>query len=244
MPWLATLIAAIAAPVTAMLVLADARLDGSLTSFGGTILAVALMSAGMIAGATTGRLGVGVLLALVCGTALLLFAQTLGMPLPSHLLATRVAFTLASVSFAARGVLFARSGGSKGWLIAIAVIAGEAAIVFTALARPDALPGWLLALLPAQWASAAIKEALTGAGANAAIWELLALSGTAAATLLVATLWPRRWPYAIMFTTWIALSALVWHRPVWPVALILAEAAQEGPTPSDNANNLHLQLDA
>jgi hypothetical protein len=71
------------------------------------------------------------------------------------------------------------------------------------------LPDWLLALLPAQWASAAIQTALAGTGLRAAIPELLALTGTAMATLLVTRLWPRRWPYLIMFTAWLGLSALV-----------------------------------
>ena len=86
-------------------------------------------------------------------------------------------------------------------------------MVLTAAAMPGALPGWLLALLPAQWASAAIQTTLTTSGAGVALSELIALAGTAAATLLVAALWPRRWPYLVMFTTWLGLSALVWHFP-------------------------------
>jgi hypothetical protein len=77
---------------------------------------------------------------------------------------------------------------------------------------PGALPGWLLALLPAQWASMAIRSALIGPGTPAAIAALFALGGTAAATLLVARLWPKRWPYLIMFTTWLGFSALVWDQ--------------------------------
>jgi hypothetical protein len=74
------------------------------------------------------------------------------------------------------------------------------------------LPDWALALLPAQWATIAIQAALTGTAAPAASAALFALAGTAAATLLVTRLWPRRWPYLVMFTTWLSLSALVWHR--------------------------------
>lgn len=212
-PWLAALIAGFVAPAAAMAMLAETRFGGGLPDLAGTILAVALMGAGMIAAAAAGRLGPGVGLALVCATALLLGALGLGLSLPAHPLATGLAFAIASISFAARGALFARSARDKGWWIAAGVIAGEAAVVFTALAQPDALPGWLLALLPAQWASAAIAAALTGTMPEAAIWELFALTATAAATLLVARLWPRRWPYIIMFTMWIGVSVLVLHRP-------------------------------
>ena len=123
-----------------------------------------------------------------------------------------LALIIASTSFAARGTLFARSAAQKGWWIAVAVVAGEAAVVATAAAMPGALPGWLLALLPAQWASMAIRSALIGPGTPAAIVALFALGGTAAATLLVARLWPKRWPYLIMFTTWLGFSALVWQQ--------------------------------
>ncbi|QDH35237.1 hypothetical protein E2E27_13455 [Porphyrobacter sp. YT40] len=97
-------------------------------------------------------------------------------------------------------------------MIAVFVVAGEAAILATAAARPEALPEWLLALLPAQWASMAIAGAWTGMGAGLAGAALVALAGTAAATLLVARLWPRRWPYLVMFTAWLALSALVYEQ--------------------------------
>jgi hypothetical protein len=87
-----------------------------------------------------------------------------------------------------------------------------------------------LVLLPAQWASTAIQTALTGTGTRAAASALLALAGTAAATLLVARLWPRRWPYLVMFTTWLALSALVWMRPgpAMPRADLAVAAAPAG----------------
>lgn len=84
-------------------------------------------------------------------------------------------------------------------------------MLLTAAARPEALPDWLLELLPAQWASTAIEASLTGAEEEAARACLIALGGTAAATLLVVWLWPRRWTYLIMFTAWLGLSALVWQ---------------------------------
>ena len=39
---------------------------------------------------------------------------------------------------------------------------------------------------------------------------LIALAGTAATTLLAARLWLHRWPYLLMFTAWLGLSALVY----------------------------------
>jgi hypothetical protein len=213
--WLAAALVGLAAPALALLLLANA--SAPLALAGGPILALGLMGAGMIGAAAAGRLGAGVLLALAAGAALVLLARAFGMePLP-HPLSIGLALGAASLSFAARGALFVRSSGEKGWWIALFVIAGEVAIVMTAWADPDALPGWLLALLPAQWASTAIQSALTGPGAAAASSALLALAGTAASTLLVARLWPRRWPYLIMFTTWLALSALVHYRPAPPL---------------------------
>jgi hypothetical protein len=146
-----------------------------------------------------------------------MFARALGMPTLPHPLSIGLAVIVASISFAARGALFARTASDKGWLIAVSVVAGEAAVLFTASALPGALPDWLLVLLPAQWASVAIQTALTGTGTRAASSALFALAGTAAATLLVAWLWPRRWPYLLMFTAWLGLSALVWHQPGPPM---------------------------
>ena len=197
------------APVGAMLLLAPS----ALVPAAAPILAVGLMGAGMIGAAADGRFSIGILLALVAGAGLLLLAQGLGMPPLQAPLSIALAVAAACISFAARGALFARSAAGKGWLIAVLVVAGEAGILATASARPDALPEWLLALLPAQWASMAIQSALTDTGTRAAKWALLALSGTAAATLLVARLWPRRWPYLVMFTAWLGLSALVYLRP-------------------------------
>lgn len=174
------------------------------------------MAAGMIGAAIAGRLWSGLALALLTGGALVVLAWGLGAASLVHPLATGLALVIASLSFAARGALFARSTGDKGWWIALAVVAGEAAMLLAALASPDAVPRWLLVLLPAQWASMAIHSALTGGGTLAAMAPLLALGGTAAATLLVARLWPRRWPYLVMFTAWLGLSALVWHWPAPP----------------------------
>jgi len=200
-----------------MLLFADAPGSAPLALVGGPILAVGLMGVGMIGAAAAARLWIGVVLALLTGAALLALALALGMTLPSRPLSIGLAVIIASISFAARGALFARSASDKGWLIAVSVVAGEAAVLFTASALPGALPDWLLVLLPAQWASTAIQTALTGTGTRAASSALFALAGTAAATLLVAWLWPRRWPYLVMFTAWLSLSALVWHKPAPPM---------------------------
>jgi len=240
--WLAAALAGVAAPALAMLWLADAPAAAPLAGVGGPILAVGLMGTGMIAAAAAGRLWTGVGLALLAGLGLMLLSRVLGMPSLPNPLWGGIAVIIASISFAARGSLFARSAGKKGWWIAAAVVAGEAAMLATALAIPDALPRWLLVLLPAQWASTAIQSALTGTGTGAAVAALLALAGTAAATLLVARLWPRRWPYLIMFTTWLGLSALVWHHPAPPApraGLVIpgAAAASSLPPPSGDRGN-------
>jgi hypothetical protein len=183
-----------------------------LAMLSGPILAVALMGIGMIAAAITGRLRAGVVLALLAGAGLVLAARLLGMALP-HPFSTALALIIASFSFAARGALFARAYPGRGWMIALFVVGGEAAMLATATTMPGVLPTWLLALLPAQWASTGIATALFGTGTRAAAAQLLALAGTGAVTLLVARLLPRRWPYALMFTAWLGLSALVWHAP-------------------------------
>lgn len=175
------------------------------------ILAVGMMVAGMIAAAVAGRFAVGIVAAMLAGAGLMLLAWTLGMPALHAPAMLALATIAASVSFAARGALFARSAGARGWWIALAVVAGEAAVLLTAAAMPGAWPVWVLALLPAQWTTLALQASLTGTFASVAPAALFALCGTAAATLLVARLWPRRWPYLIMFTTWLALSALVWR---------------------------------
>lgn len=219
--WLAVALAGVVAPILAMLMLVDAPAPAPLALVGGPILAVGLMGVGMIAAAAAGRLWIGVLLALLTGAGLLWAARALGMPSLPHPFSAGMAVVIASFSFAARGALFARAASdaafNKGWLIAVFVVGGEAAMLFTASALPGALPDWLLVLLPAQWASVAIQTALTGTGTRAAGSALVALAGTAAATLLVARLLPSRWPYLIMFTAWLGLSALVWFKPGPPM---------------------------
>ncbi|WP_229736933.1 hypothetical protein [Blastomonas aquatica] len=215
--WLSVALAGVAAPAIAMLLLFDAPGPAPFALVSGPILAVGLMGVGMIGAAAARRLWVGVVLALLTGAGLLLFARALGMPPLLHPLSTGLAVITASISFAARGALFARSASDKGWWIAIFVVGGEAAMLVTAATLPGALPDWLLVLLPAQWASVAIQTALVGTVTRAASSALLALAGTAAVTLFVARLWPRRWPYLLMFATWLALSALVWHRPAPPM---------------------------
>jgi hypothetical protein len=229
--WAAVTLAGIGVPVVAMLALVDMPAPAPLAIVGGPILALGLMGVGMIGAAVAGRLWVGILLALITGAGLIMFARALGMPPLPHPFSTGLAILVAGFSFAARGTLFARSAGTKGWWIAIFVVAGEAAILLTASAMPGALPGWLLVLLPAQWASTAIQTALTGTGTRAAGSALIALAGTGAATLLVAGLWPRRWPYLVMLTAWLGLSALVWQRPGPPMprADLAIAAAPAGP---------------
>jgi hypothetical protein len=213
LPWLAAGLAGIVAPACALAMIAAAPAPEPRALLEGPILAVALMSVGMICAASAGRLWVGIALALLAGTGLILLSRALGLPPIANPMAVSAGVIVASISFAARGALFARSALDKGWWIAVFVVAGEAAILFTAAALPGKLPDWLLALLPAQWASTALRTALSGSGSGVAMWELLALAGTAAATSLVSALWPRRWPYLIMFGTWLALSALVWQQP-------------------------------
>lgn len=216
-PWIVVALTGVVVPALALLLLVGTpSAPAMLSQSAGPVLAIGLMGAGMIAAATDGRLWVGVLLALLSGIALIVVARTLGMaPLPD-LLSTTLALVIASISFAARGALFARSAAERGWWIAVAVVAGEAAIVMTAWAKPDALPLWLLALLPAQWATTAFQMAISGSGILGAVPVLVALGGTAATTLLVAMLWPRRWPYLLMFSAWLGLSALVYHQPARP----------------------------
>ncbi|KPP92621.1 hypothetical protein [Erythrobacter sp. HL-111] len=223
--WPAAALVGGAVPALAIVLFAQAPAALPLAFLAGPVIAVGLMGAGMIGAAADGRFGVGVLLALAAGAGLVLLAHLFGMAPLAHPLSAGIALAAASLSFAARGALFARSAAQRGWWIALFVIAGEVSIVLAAWAEPDALPDWLLALLPAQWASSAIQAAVTGGGARAAGAPLLALAGTAASTLLVARLWPRRWPYLVMFTAWLALSALVLHRPGPPLPQPRAEPA-------------------
>ncbi|OYZ14810.1 MAG: hypothetical protein B7Y35_09510 [Sphingomonadales bacterium 28-64-96] len=225
--WLTVVLAGAVLPALAMLLLRDTPAPAPLALIGGPILAVGLMGMGMIAAAAAGRLWIGLGLALLAGIGLIQLARVFGMPALPHPFSTGLAVIVASLSFAARGLLFARAMAGNGWLMALFVVTGEAAMLTTAAY----LPAWLLTLLPAQWASTAIQTALTGTGTRAASSALFALAGTAATTLLVAFLWPRRWPYALMFTAWLALSALVWHRPGPPMprADLAIAAAPAGP---------------
>ncbi len=210
LPWLVAAVAGVAAPVLTIVMLSDGHISAPPYPFAGPVLALGLMSVAMITAAAAGQMRVGLMLGVAAGAGLVLLIWALGVgaPLPAPL--TGLAVIVASTSFAARGALFARSAAERGWWIALAIVAGEGAILLTAAASPEHLPAWLLALLPAQWASTAIGAALNGPGMGRALWELAALAGTGAATLLVASLWPRRWPYLIMCGTWLALSALVW----------------------------------
>jgi hypothetical protein len=208
--WLTAALAGCVAPAGVLVMTHDARVAAP-------IFAVGMMAAGMIAAAASGRLRIGVVVALLSGAGLMLLARALGLPALHAPAAAALAAIIASVSFAARGSLFARSASAQGWWIAVAVVAGEAAVLLTAAAMPGAWPGWVLALLPAQWATLAIQAALNGTGAEVASAALFTLGGTAAATMLVAHLWPHRWPYLIMFTTWLGCSAIVWDR--WQAAL-------------------------
>jgi hypothetical protein len=208
--WLTVALAGCVAPAGALVMNHDPRAAG-------TIIAIGVMGAGMISAAVTGRFRSGVIAALLAGAGLVLLARAVGLPAFHAPAAAILAAILASVSFAARGALFARSAGARGWWVALAVVGGEAAVLATAAAMPGAWPAWVLALLPAQWATLALQAAFTGTGAQIASAALFALGGTAAATLLVARLWPRRWPYLVMFTTWVSFSAFVWSR--WDAAL-------------------------
>lgn len=197
-------------PAVALLVLAATAPDMTRGSAVAPLCAIGMMGAGMIGSALSVHWR-GVVHAAVCGLALALLANTLGLaPLPDPLALT-FAIGAASVSFAARGTLFARSGGRRGWWIAVAVLAGEGAMLALTVASPGAVPAWLLALLPAQWASLAVGAAFGVTERGAADAALIALAGTAATTLLAARLWPARWPYLVMFSAWIGFAALVWR---------------------------------
>jgi hypothetical protein len=228
---LAVALATLALPVLAMLQLRGVAAPAPLALLGGPLLAVGLMGMGMITAAAAGRLWIGLALALLTGLGLIQLARTLGMPDLPHPFSTGLAVIIASISFAARGFLFSRALAARGWLMAMFVVSGEAAILITSLTLPTVLPVWLLTLLPAQWATTAIQTALTGTGTRAASSALIALAGTAATTLLVARMLPRRWPYLIMFSAWLGLSVLVWQQPGPPpprVDLAIA-AAPAGP---------------
>ncbi len=209
--WFTTALTGVALPILILLALSMA--SSPLAMAGGPILTLGLMGVGIIATSIIGKFRIGVLLALLNAAFLLVLALALGMPAPAHPFAIGLAMAIASGSFAARGTLFSKTLSAKGWLMALFVVAGEASVLLIVSTLPGVLPEWFLALLPAQWASVAIQSALTGTGTLAALPELIALAGTATTTLLAARLWMRRWPYLLMFTTWLGLSALVYF---WP----------------------------
>ena len=202
--WSGAALFAVVLPVCAVLLLSKASALPA-------IIALAVMGAGMIAAAASGRFWPGLGAAVGAGLTLLLVAHVVGLSVSIAPFIVVIAVAVASASFAARGALFARSAGPRGWLVALGILAGEGAVVLSAVIDPDLWPDWLLAVLPAQWASMAFEAAIDSTLATA---PLTALGGTALATLLVVHLWPRRWTYAIMFSVWLGLSALVYHSPV------------------------------
>jgi hypothetical protein len=206
--WCTTALAGVAIPVLLLLMLSSTSSPLALAS--GPVFTLGLMGVGIIAAATVGSFWMGVLLALLNAACLLVLALALGMSALPHPVSTGLVMVIASGSFGARGALFAKTLARRGWLMALFVVAGEASVLLIAATLPDALPDWFLALLPAQWASVGIQTAVTGIGTMAAMPTLIALAGTAATTLLAARLWLRRWPYLLMFTTWLGLSALVY----------------------------------
>lgn len=209
--WTTVAMAGFALPFAALVMLANMASAETLNTVTAPIVAVAMMGAAMIGAATAGRFWLGVGFGLVTGAALVFVSASLGLPGVQKPVALAIVCSAASVSFAARGALFARSGLDKGWWIAVFVVAGEAAVLATAAAQPGALPDWLLVLLPAQWASLALQSGFDGSNTVTASAALAALLGTGAATLFVVKLWPRRWPYLVMFSAWLSFAALVWN---------------------------------
>ena len=228
--WCTTVLAGVAAPVLIMVVLATGTSPLALAS--GPILTLGLMGVGIISAATAGYFWIGVLFALLNAVGLIGLALALGVPALPHPFSTGLALVVASASFAARGALFAKTLAQRGWLMALFVVAGEASVLLIAYALPGVLPRWFLSLLPAQWASVAIQTALTGTGTVAALPVLIALAGTAATTLLAARLWLNRWPYLLMFTAWLGLSALVYFSSV-PTATTAGLAVVSSVAPAD-----------
>ncbi|WP_439106802.1 hypothetical protein [Congregibacter sp.] len=219
----------VAVPVLVLLALSGT--SSSLVLSGGPIFTLGLMGVGIIAAATAGRFDLAVFLALMNAAFLVVLALALGMPVSPHPFSTILAMVVASGSFSARGALFAITLSQRGWLMALFVVAGEASVLLIASIFPGALPDWFLALLPAQWASIAIQASLTGAGSLAAFPVLIALAGTAVTTLLAARFCLHRWPYLLMFTAWLGLSALVYFcsAPTSPNAGVASVTTAETP---------------
>ncbi|MDY7096914.1 MAG: hypothetical protein SXU28_02130 [Pseudomonadota bacterium] len=212
--WLTVILAGFIGPVIAVWQFLPSKGGGEALAVIGPILAIGLMGSGIIGAAVAGRLSVGIVLSLLSGLSTILLSLALDLPPLSAPLSAGLVFLIASISFAARGFLFSRSMMDKGWWMALFVVAGEAAILITAAIWPGQLPDWLLALLPAQWTNMALHAVLIGASGATLLTTLFALAATAAATLSVALLWPRRWPYLIMCSTWLVCSALVWNYAV------------------------------
>lgn len=208
--WLTAFCISVIGPLAAILTMARAELSVPSSGAVAAVLVLGMMGVAMIGSAVTGRLGVGVVLAGVNAACLTVMCVAFDLLALGSLTLLAMTILVATVSFAARGSLFALSANPRGWLVAFGVVSGEAAIIFTALFEPEALPDWLLALLPAQWANIALQDAFSASLGAQALASIAALLGTAAATLFVTYQWPRRWTYAVMFTTWLALSAYVW----------------------------------
>ncbi len=206
--WSTAVLTGVAVPIVFIVVLSAT--SSPLAPAGGPIFTLGLMGIGIIAAATVGHFWIGALLALLNVACLVILTRAFGMPALPDLFSLGLVMLIASASFAARGALFSKTLAHRGWLMALFVVAGEASVLLIATVVPGLLPNWFLALLPAQWASIAIQVALTGSGAFAATSVLIALAGTAATTLLAARLWLERWPYILMFTAWLGLSALVY----------------------------------
>ncbi|MXO72826.1 hypothetical protein GRI99_14430 [Altererythrobacter buctensis] len=224
--------AGIAVPAVALLLQVDAPAPAPLALVGGPILAVGLMGTAMIAAAIGGRLWAGALLALLTGVGLIYLAKALGMPPLPHPFSTGLAVIVTSFGFAAMGKFLARVSSARAWMTAAGLTAGQALVLLIAAAAPGLFPDWLLALVPAQWASVSIQTALTGTGTRAASSALITLSGSAVVLLLAA--WLRRrpgWCVPVLLAAWIALAALVWTRPAPPMprADLAIVAAPAGP---------------
>ena len=208
LPWAAAVLTGVALPMLLLLVISGSSAPPA--SAIAPTFTLALMGLGIIGASILGPFRFGVALALSNAACLAALGLALGMPTLAHPVSIALAMVIASGSFAARGALFAKTLSHRGWLMALFVVAGEASVLLIAYLWPGVLPGWFLALLPAQWASIAIQTALGGSGTLAAAPVLIALAGTAATTLLARSLWLRWWPYPLMFTTWLGLSALVY----------------------------------